>query len=276
VGPLHHLRAIVRIALTTVVTAVAFFLHLGARLVTPLAPEGGRRLQGAVRRAWGHATLAICGVRAELLGAAPEPPYILVSNHVSWVDILVYHAACPGGRFLAKSEIAGWPVMGLLARSAGTLFVDRARKGDLVRVNDAVGDALREGWGVIIFPEGTSTEGREVAPFKPSVFEVAIRTARPVSYAAISYETPAGEVPARLSVCWWGDMTFPDHCYRFLGLPRVRATVSFGEETLRADDRKVLAADAHAAVQRLFRPVTGALPPEPTLAESPVSGPPTA
>jgi 1-acyl-sn-glycerol-3-phosphate acyltransferase len=133
-------------------------------------------------------------------------------NHLGYLDILML-ATQVDAPFVAKAEVAHWPVIGLLCRSVGTIFIDRARKRDLPRVIDEMVAALQRGRRVIFFPEGTSTSGATVLPFRSPLFEATIRTGVPVRYASLAYCTPKGAPPAHQVVCWWGDMTFIDHVY---------------------------------------------------------------
>lgn len=253
-SPAGWLRLLVRLPLLGSTTALLYLAWLATRPLALFSRELGRRTHFAIVRAWGRCSCAILGIRVERRGPAPAPPYFLVSNHLSYVDIVVLFCHLDG-YFLAKSEVASWPVLGWLASTTGTLFVDRARKSDLKRVVQLVQDRLQGGHGVIVFPEGTSTRGDRVHPFKPSLFEVAVLTGLPVSTAAVTYATPEGAPPAELSVCWWGDMGFLSHARCLLSLPSVRATVSFGGAPLQGSDRKGLATAAQAAVQDLFEPV---------------------
>ena len=205
---------------------------------------------------WATGSCWLLGVRVQVVGPPPAPPFFLVSNHLSYLDIIVLYTLLRG-RFLAKAEISGWPMMGWLASLAGTLFIDRQRTRDLSRVLPQVQETLDLGRGVVVFPEGTSTKGDEVHRFKPSIFEVPIRTGTPVSYAALHYRTPEGEPPAHLSVCWWGDVPFAPHFLALLKLPRIDATVSFGDHPVTAEDRKDLALLAQRAVESEFTPVVG-------------------
>jgi 1-acyl-sn-glycerol-3-phosphate acyltransferase len=207
---------------------------------------------------WGWAVTRILGLEVEVRGEPPEPPYFLVCNHLSYVDVVVLSRLL-GCSFLSKAEVADWPVMGFLARSAGTLFVDRTRRRDLVRVIEEVQGRLDRFRGVVVFPEGTSTKGASVGPFNPSIFEVPMRTGRPVHYASLCYSTPEASPPAHLAVCWWGDMPFFGHLWRLLTLPSIRATVVFGAQAIEAADRKSLAERAHRAVLEAFTPVDSCL-----------------
>ena len=203
---------------------------------------------------WARCVRPLLGIRTDVRGRPPEPPFFLVSNHLSYVDVILLasHVRCV---FLAKAEVAGWPVAGALCRSADTVFIDRESKRDIPRAMRRIERVLAGGRGVVIFPEGSSTKGAGVQRFRPSLLEAAAQAELPVSYAALSYRTPAGCAPAHLSVCWWGDMTFMRHLLALLGLPRIDAMLVFGEEPIRERDRKLLAERLHCAVEQRFQPV---------------------
>jgi len=129
-----------------------------------------------------------------------------------------------------------------------TIFVDRRTRRDIPAVLKKIETTIGRGLGVVLFAEGTSTNGRSVAPFKSSLLEVAAVNRVPVHYASICYAAPSNEVPAEQSICWWGNMTFPDHLFRLLQLPSFEARVVYGPEAIVADDRRVLAANLWSAV----------------------------
>lgn len=241
--------------------AVTVPLFLGWFLTRPLAwvaPRTDPALQRLWIGSWSKASLWLMGVRARFEGELPTGPYFMVANHLSYVDIPLLLSRLDA-RFLAKSEIARWPVIGLLARSTGTLFIDRSRKRDLNRVLPLVRSVLDRGTGVIVFPEGTSTAGAEVERFKPSLFEVPAATGADVRSASIHYHAPDGPQPAWKAVCWWGDAPFVPHFLDFLKQPRTEATVIFSSKTLvggagPALDRKALARAAQDAVDDIFTP----------------------
>lgn len=251
------LRAMFRIGALAAVTLVLYVARLACLPLAAAAPRAFGRVHFALMRTWARTALSLMGVRLAVDGRPPEPPFLLVANHLSYLDILVLLATVRG-TLLSKAEIARWPVLGFLARTTGTLFVDRTRKRDLPRVIAEIERCSARGLGVAMFPEGTSSDGAGVLPFKPSLFEVALRTRRPVHCATLGYALAPDLPPAHMAVCWWGDMTFGDHVGRLLQLPRIDARVAFAPEPIAVagiDDRKELARLAHATVAASFRPV---------------------
>jgi 1-acyl-sn-glycerol-3-phosphate acyltransferase len=108
---------------------------------------------------------------------------------------------------------------------------------------------------VVIFPEGTSSRGATVEPFKSPLLALATRLGRPVHYAALGYRTPPGQPPADQAVCWWGNAPFGAHAFGLLGLRGIEATVDFGPDAIAEPDRKLLAERLRAAVEEIFTPV---------------------
>jgi 1-acyl-sn-glycerol-3-phosphate acyltransferase len=247
------LRAPLRVAAIGTVTVLIYVLVTTS---TALAP--GRRRRRAVRhfyfRAWSLALCRLLGIRIQVEGEPPHPPCLLVTNHVSYVDVLVLASLLPA-RFVAKSDISGWPAVGAMCRSVDTFFIDRSSRVDAARVGRAMGEALAAGDAIVLFPESTSTHGHRLAPFRPTLLAPAAAAELPVHYGALHYRTPEEELPAHLAVCWWGEMPFFWHARRLLRLSRVDARVTFGREPIRSGDRKVLAARLQEAVGELFVPL---------------------
>ena len=228
-------------------------LLLDLALLLP-APALRRRGRNALYHSWSRLCIRILGGRLRVEGEPPAAPFFLVSNHLSYVDILVL-ASCLDGFFIAKLEIRQWPLFGLLSRTVGTLFIDRELRRDVVRVNVLIEQVLDSGYGVILFPEGTSTQGHEVAAFRSALLDYPARRGMPVHVAAIGYRTPPGELPANLALCWWGDAQFAPHARQLLGLRSFEATLRFSPRAVSSPDRKELAEEARRAVIEIFDPV---------------------
>lgn len=244
---MSQLRALWRLIGLCALTAPTFGIFLVAGLF------GAKRRKG-LRRAWARAVARLLGIEIRITGTPPQAPFLLVANHLSYIDILTLMSELDC-IFVAKAELAGWPILGLLARSTGTIFVERGRKSQIPAVLEACSRAIEAGNGLVFFPEGTSSRGATVLPFKASLFEVALRTRLPVHTASLHYEVPSGASPAWLSVAWWGDMTFADHFMRLLTIPRIRARISFGAAAIDGVDRKALADETHRAVTAAFEPL---------------------
>ncbi len=253
-GLMGALRAAWRLAALAALTVFFYLLLLAGLLANAGSRRRGGRWRGFCFRNWSRALLAVMNARVEQRGSPPAPPFFLVANHLSYVDVLVL-ASRVDAVFIAKSEVAGWPVIGRLCRSVGTLFVDRELRRDLPRVIAEIDAELARGEGVVLFPEGTSTAGAGVGPFRPALLEVAARTRQPVSYATLGYRTPATARPAHLAVCWWGEMGFTGHLVKLLALPGFDASLVFGDEAIHEPDRKRLATRLRRAIDRHFVPV---------------------
>ncbi len=253
---MNYLRATLRSIGLLLVTA-AYFGRWFAGL--PFAGSSGSRARAWRNRnfrGWTGACARIIGLTIEVRNQPPSPPFLLVSNHLSYVDVLVL-AERGDCTFVAKSEIAGWPMFGWLFRMAGTIFIDRKIKRDIPRVIELIGKTLESGLGVILFAEGTSSNGKTVLPFKPALLELAVREELPVHYARVSYAVPPGETPVERSVCWWGNMTFHGHLFRLLQVPYFHAKVVYGSEPIIAGDRQVLAEKLWTAVNSQLRLAPG-------------------
>lgn len=253
--PARRARATLRLAGFagwTALCAGAWCLLRAARAL--VAPSG--RWERAAMRRWALGVLHLLGVRVSVRGRPPRPPFVLVANHLGYLDIAVLASALDA-RFVAKREVRDWPGLGALAALVGTLFIDRARPRDAVRVDRAIGRALAEGDGIVLFAEGTSTDGRAVRPVCPALLEGAAREGLPVRVATLRYATGAGDPPAGRAVCWWGAMTFLPHFRALCGLGGIHAELRFADEAVRAPTRRALAGAAHAALIRHFTPTTG-------------------
>jgi 1-acyl-sn-glycerol-3-phosphate acyltransferase len=248
-------RGVVKLVLFAKVTAAAATAHLVVPALRILRlHHAAARASAWVFRHWARWSARVLGIRVEVEGRAPEPPFVMVSNHLGYVDIIVL-ASQVDCVFVSRADVAGWPVIGALVRMVGTIFIDREAKRDIPRVLDRVQDNLAHGRGIAIFPEGTTSNGSAVLPFRPPLLEAAARAGIPVRCVSLSYRTPPGCVPASDVVCWWGDMEFWGHVSRLFRLPGFVAKVTFAPDSVRETDRKKLAAVSHGIVSRQFEPI---------------------
>lgn len=252
---MHTTRAVIRMVLICVVTLVHAMGLIGSFVVLGWL---GRRMRTGLRHffahSWAKSVVFLMGVRLVVVGDAPRPPFFLVSNHLSYLDIPVFFCLVRGV-FVAKSEVGSWPLIGWLSKLANTLFIDRQRRRDLLRVNSLMSRHMTSQEGIILFPEGTSTRGARINKFKPALLQAPAHMGFPVHYATISYRSSEASKPAHLGVCWWGDMTFADHFFGLLGIRRVDAMVSFGSDPVRHEDRKELAESLWRRMTDQFEPV---------------------
>jgi 1-acyl-sn-glycerol-3-phosphate acyltransferase len=156
---------------------------LAAALVFPFASSSVRL---ALARNWARAMIRALGAQLRIEGAAPAPGSLLVANHVSWLDILAI-ASCTPAIFVAKAEVRDWPAIGWLAACAEALFLERSSGRSLLRVKNRVAALLHAGREVALFPEGTTTIGSGVLPFRSGLLQAALDGARPVQPVAIAY-----------------------------------------------------------------------------------------
>lgn len=204
--------------------------------------------------AWGRGFVKIARFKTEIVGASPEPPFFLVSNHLTYSDVPLL-CSITKGVFVAKGEIESWFLAGRICRDMGAIFINRQNRRDIPRAGSLILDALERGEGVIVFPEGTSTKGEEVLKFNSSFLEFAAQRDLPVHYASINYRTPIGEMPAGIAVAWWEDISFFWHMWRMFKVSKIEATVNFGDAPVHSTDRKELSRTLWEKVQEKFVPL---------------------
>lgn len=180
--------------------------------------------------------------------AAVPPACLVVLNHVSWLDILCVHAALPQARFVSKADVKAWPLIGWMVAAAGTLFIERERKRDAMRVVHHCAAALKAGDSVAVFPEGTTGEGPTLLPFHANLLQAAVSVDAPLQPLALRYFTPAerfAKAPAYV-----GDLHLLASVWRIVTARRLGAELKLlpAIET-QAMDRRALAEMARAAIQ---------------------------
>ena len=200
---------------------------------------------------WARNFLRVWRIGLDVRGAPPKDgPLLLVVNHISWLDILVMHAAgfC---RFVSKSDVKRWPVIGMLATGAGTLYIERASRRDALRVVHHMRDALLRGEVVAAFPEGTTSDGMLLLPFHANLIQAAISAHAPVLPVALQFIDGRSGQPS-LAPIYIGDQTLVGSIWRTLTTPGLRAVVSYGQpQSPEGRERRAWAAELRAAVAQL-------------------------
>ena len=214
----------------------------------PRLPESHRE---AAVQAWAQRMLAVCGIGLSVRGTPPASgPVLLVANHISWLDILVMHAArhC---RFVSKSDVRHWPLIGTLATAAGTLYIERASRRDAMRVVHHMADALRNGEVVAIFPEGTTGDGISLLPFHANLLQAAISADAPVVPVGLRFvDDLSGDTS--LAPSYIGDESLLVSFWRTLCAPGITAVVSYGPaQRAEGRDRRTWASDLHGTIDAL-------------------------
>jgi len=213
--------------------------------------RGPERLRGRAR--WLHQSspriLRILGLRPESTGELPSRG-LLVCNHLSYLDIPVLATLTPA-IFVSKREVKGWPVLGWFALIAGTVFVQRERRSQAVEVAEAIEHLLNQGALVVLFPEGTSSNGETLLPFKSALLEPAAHNRHPLSLGFLRYRLEDGDVAE--DVCYWRDMTFVPHLLNLFTKRRVEAKVLFHRPPPMSLNRKELAVRLRDEILELKR-----------------------
>ena len=186
-------------------------------------------------------------IEVAVTGQSPQSG-LIVSNHLSYLDILLYSSALPC-IFVAKEEVRAWPLLGLLASMGGTVFIDRGRASSAAAAAKHIEQLLAAGIPVLLFPEGTSSDGLNVLRFHPSLFEPAIRTSASTTAAAVAYS--AGPAATEKDLCYYGDIGFAPHLLYTLGLPRIQAMVRFSPHAQIDPHRKSAASRTWSEVAAL-------------------------
>jgi 1-acyl-sn-glycerol-3-phosphate acyltransferase len=178
---MRRLRAVARLF-----RCVVHGLH-GLWLVLVRFPSLGAAERQARIRWWSLTMLRRIGIELRVEGTPAAGGGLLALNHISWLDIMVVHAVVPEARFVSKADVKAWPLVSRLVDSAGTLYLERERKRDALRVVHDMAAALRAGQTVAIFPEGTTSTGHGLLPFHANLLQAAIATATPVQPLALRF-----------------------------------------------------------------------------------------
>ena len=199
-------------------------------------------------RWWSVKMLRVLGIALQGEGVPATGGSLLVANHVSWLDITAVHAVCPQARFVSKADVKAWPLLSRLVDGAGTLYLERERKRDALRVVHTMAQALKDGDMVAVFPEGTTSDGRALLPFHANLLQAAIATCTPVQPVALRFSDSTHAVSH--AVEFVGDTTLLQSLWRVAGGDGVTARVALlppRDSTLA--DRRALAQTLRADIE---------------------------
>lgn len=244
------------VAIWRLTRGVVHLLHgmaiVALRFPTMDAAARARKVQW-----WSAKILRLLGITLQVEGKPRPAAALLVSNHVSWLDIAVIHAACPHARFVSKADVLRWPLLGWLIRSVGTLFIERERKRDALRVVHEVAAALARGETVAVFPEGTTGAGDTVLPFHANLLQAAIGSRAPVQPVALRYHEPGQRFS--VSAQYINQMTLVHSMWRVVSARGLGVNLRFllSEGSTHAD-RRALAEHLRQEIQQeLDQPSAG-------------------
>jgi 1-acyl-sn-glycerol-3-phosphate acyltransferase len=196
---------------------------------------------------WSAKMLRVMGLRLVVQGKFRPGAKLVVANHVSWIDIMAIHAVCPEARFVSKADVQKWPLLNRLVSAGGTLYIEREKRRDALRVVHQMAEALNSGDTVAVFPEGTTGDGHTLLPFHANLLQAAIATATPVQPVALRF-SDAGNVVSTAAQ-YLGDTTLVQSLWRLAcgNQVVVRLQVMTAQGTAHAD-RRALAEHLRATI----------------------------
>jgi len=206
---------------------------------------------------WSAKMLRVAGVSLECVGLPRPAGVLLVINHISWLDILVIHAVCPQARFVSKADVKHWPVLGRLVDAADTLYLERERRRDAMRVVHHMSEALAAADTVAVFPEGTTGEGRDLLPFHANLLQAAIATSTPVQAVALRFSDARHAISQ--AVAYVGDTSLLQSLWWIASAEGLRARAEFliPQGSAHADRRALAARLREDIAQALAELPTG-------------------
>jgi 1-acyl-sn-glycerol-3-phosphate acyltransferase len=201
---------------------------------------------------WARGMLSAIGIEVRVKGHPAHGPVLMAANHISWLDILVMHAACHC-RFVAKSEIRDWPVLGTLTTGGGSLYIERSSNRDALRVVHQMAEALQQGHVLAVFPEGGTGDGITLLPFHANLLQAAISVSAPIQPIALQF-IDAHTHDISLAPCYRDNDTLIGSLWRTLCAPPLLAQVRYGDtQTADGRNRREWAVDLQATVADLCK-----------------------
>ncbi len=250
---MKYIRVLYRLPGVILVTLVSYSINVLGILFSPFGANI-RNWRRYGLRLWGKGMAKVMGIKINVIGTPPKAPFYLVSNHLSYVDIFII-TGITGSVFVAKAEMRKWPIFGFFMATIGMVFVDRGKLSDIKRVNAEVTKSLEKGYGITVFPEGTTSPGYSTLPFRSSLLAYPAAMELPVYSASLNYDIPNSDKPVYKTVVWWGDITFLQHFFKLITIKNCTGTIHFNEKPIINSDRKILAKELQQSILDIYEPV---------------------
>ena len=242
-----------RIRAASRLARVALHLAYGLCVATAVYPFVSQSCRRRLQKSWSQDLLTLLGVRLAVTGQDCKSG-LVVSNHISWLDVFVISSIAPAS-FVCKSEVRHWPLIGLLCARTDTVFLERGRRNAAQQVSHSLAEKLRNLERAAVFPEGTTSEGASVLPFRGALLQSAIETKSLVQPLALRYLDARGERSTAAAFC--GETNLLQSLYAIALAPEIIASIEMLEAIPAADKtRRELCAESHALIcQRIANPV---------------------
>jgi len=227
--------------------ALRLALHIGyGLLMAVIYPRLSTAMRRTILQHWSADLLNIFNVKLDAPSFDGMQSGLIVSNHISWLDVFVLNSTVPM-RFVAKSEVRRWPAIGWLCARAQTLFIERGNARAAARINARLGESMQQGESLAVFPEGTSTDGAQVAHFHAFLLQPAIDAGVPLHPIAIRYQDESGA--RSTAAAYFDDISFGASMWTLLNTPKLHVRLMPTPSLHAADfERRELARRAHESI----------------------------
>ncbi len=220
---------------------LAAHLSSGLGVVSLLFPRYSERQRNQRINQWSYQLTRMLGLRIKICGIPPpsEQQTLILANHISWVDIFALNSVSTA-RFVAKAEVGRWPLIGQLCKGTGTLFIERGNKRSTVHINHEIIAGLEAGQRIAVFPEGTTSDGSSLKPFRSSLLQPAIECQTTIQPVYLRYVDATGNASSAAAYC--DDISFGASMWKLLGSKDITVELHYLESmaVTHADDRREL------------------------------------
>jgi len=240
---------------------LAAHISAGLGVVSWLFPRVGDKQRNQRINRWSYQLTQVLGLRIKICGI-PHPSTeqtLILSNHISWVDVFALNAV-GAARFVAKSEVGNWPLIGRLCKGTGTLFIERSNKRDTARLNQEIVAGLEAGQSIAVFPEGTTSDGSSLKPFRSSLLQAAIDCRATIQPIYLRYVDASGK-PSR-ATAYFDDISFGTSMWRVLGAKGITVELHYLPVVIASDtdDRRKLSKKIESSIREKHLALSQAMP----------------